>query len=112
MLKIVKLLCVWLLFSGSVKAQLVRYDEGAVYVKGLTLLQDAGDPLKYYYLPRYPRLATRDDGTYEFLCLKYKSDKVENSGGLFHALVEFSLPDSVIELCNSELQKIVAGAKV
>lgn len=112
MLKIGKLFCVMLLFSVGVKAQLVRYDEGAVYIKGLTLLQDAGDPLKYYYLPRYPRLATREDGTYEFLCLKYKSDKVENSGGLFHALIEFSLHDSVIQFCNSELQKIVPGARI
>ncbi len=112
MLKIGKLFCILLLFPVVVKAQLVRYDEGAVYIKGLTLLQDANDPLKYYYLPRYPRLAKKDDGSYEFLCLKYKSDKVENSGGLFHALIEFSLEDSVLQFCNSELQKIVPGAKV
>lgn len=100
-----------LLFSSPSKAQ-VKYDEGAVYIKGLTFLQSSRDTMEYYYLPQFPRLATRSDGTFEFLCLKYTSAKTENSGGLLHALVEFSIPDSLMKLYEKELQKIVPAAKI
>ncbi|MDZ4810679.1 MAG: hypothetical protein SGI96_20780 [Bacteroidota bacterium] len=100
-----------LLFSSQAMAQ-VKYDEGAVYIKGLTFLQSSRDTMEYYYLPQFPRLATRSDGTFEFLCLKYTSAKTENSGGLLHALVEFSIPDSLMKLYEKELQKIVSGAKI
>ena len=100
-----------LLFSSQAMAQ-VKYDEGAVYIKGLTFLQSSRDTMDYYYLPQFPRLATRSDGTFEFLCLKYTSAKTENSGGLLHALVEFSIPDSLMKLYEKELQKIVSGAKI
>lgn len=90
----------------------VKYDEGAVYVQGLTFLQSSLNDNDYYYLPQFPRLATRPDGTYEFLCMKYVSDKVENSGGLIHALVEFRIADSIMKLYEQELRKIVPGARV
>lgn len=105
------LTALFILFSVAAPAQLVKYDEGAIYVKGVTLLQDANDPLKYHYLPRFPRLAV-NNGLFEFLCLKYSSDKPENSGGLFHALIDFSLPDSTILGIQAELVKIVPGARV
>ena len=44
----------------------VKYDEGAVYIKGVVLLQDRENPKEYYYLPQYPRLSRKDDGTLEF----------------------------------------------
>jgi hypothetical protein len=94
------------------RAQLVKYDEGAVFVRGITFLQDASDPSKYYYLPRFPRLAMKDDGTLEFLCLKYTGDKNENSGGLLHALVDLSIPDSILAICRKGLDSIVPGAKI
>lgn len=97
--------------SFAASSQLVKYDEGAVYVDGVTLLQDAGDPLVYHYLPRFPRLAM-NNGAFEFLCLKFTSDKPEGSGGLFHALVEFSLPDSLVKKCEAGLKKIVPGARI
>src|SRR5687767_6064424 len=90
----------------------VKYDEGAEYVKGLTFLQSSREPLVYYYLPQYPRLAMREDGTYEFLCLKYTNNKGDNNGGLLHALVEFAIPDSFMKVYEKELQKIVPGAKI
>jgi hypothetical protein len=106
------LIIVALVLSFPVKAQLVKYDEGAVFVRGMTFLQDANDPSKYYYLPRFPRLAMKDDGTLEFLCLKYTGDKTENSGGLLHALVDLSVPDSILGICRKALDSIVPGAKI
>ncbi|NKB22941.1 MAG: hypothetical protein GKR87_00795 [Kiritimatiellae bacterium] len=50
---------------------LVSYDEGRMQLQGVQLLRDATDPKVYYYLPQYPRLATKADGTYELLCMKY-----------------------------------------
>ncbi len=97
--------------SLSSSAQ-VKYDEGNVSIGGLTLLQDRSNPKDYYYLPRYPRLATKEDGTLEFLCIKYVGDKGESSGGLFHALVEFKLPDTLLQTVTKELQKITPGARV
>lgn len=90
----------------------VKYDEGAVYIAGVTLLQDRTNPKDYYYLPQYPRLATKEDGTLEFLCIKYIGDKVENSGGLFHALVDFKIPDSLLQLITKELRKITPAARI
>ncbi|MBI5371977.1 MAG: hypothetical protein HZA79_08120 [Sphingobacteriales bacterium] len=90
----------------------VKYDEGNVTIGGLTLLQDRSKETDYYYLPRYPRLATKEDGSLEFLCIKYVSDKVENSGGLFHALIEFRIPDSLLAAVTKELQKVTPGARI
>src|SRR5687768_3855139 len=57
---------------------LVNYDQGARVVRGVQLLQDANDPTAYYYVPQYPRLPTKEDGSYELLCLKY----VDAQGGM------------------------------
>ncbi|MEO5564016.1 MAG: hypothetical protein ABIR18_11290, partial [Chitinophagaceae bacterium] len=80
-----KLLLVLLLLASVYTQAQVKYDEGAMYIAGVTLLQDRSNAKDYYYLPQFPRLATKEDGTLEFLCIKYTGDKVENSGGLFHA---------------------------
>src|SRR5436853_538981 len=98
--------------STNASAQLVKYDEGAIYANGLTFLQDAKDSTRFYYLPKYPRLSIREDGGYEFVCIKYVGDKPENSGGLFHALIDFAIPDTLLKSCEVELGKIVPGAKV
>src|SRR5688572_28250259 len=104
-------LAVILFYAGSIQAQ-VKYDEGAVYTQGLTFLQSSQDSTHYYYLPQFPRLAVLPDGSFSFLCLKYTSDKVENSGGLLHALVDFTLPDSIVKMYETELKKIVPSAKL
>lgn len=91
---------------------LVHYDQGRLTINGVTLLQDYNDPTTYYYLPQFPRLATKEDGTLELLCLKYVDEAGGTNGGLFHALVEFTLPDDVITRLERELGKKVEGAKI
>src|SRR5215218_9594303 len=101
----------FLLAALNTAAQ-VKYDEGAMYIAGVTLLRDRANEKDYYYLPQFPRLATKEDGSLEFLCIKYTGDKVENSGGLFHALVEFRIPDSIMTKLTKELQRKIPGARI
>jgi hypothetical protein len=91
---------------------LVHYDQGRRLVKGIQLLQDADDPSDYYYVPQFPRLSTKADGSLEMLCLKYVDPAGATSGGLFHALVEFTLPPDFVSDVESELKKQVAGARL
>jgi hypothetical protein len=93
-------------------AALVSYDQGQMTINGVQLLQDYNDPTLYYYLPQYPRLATKRDGTFELLCMKYVDEAGGTNGGLFHALVEFSLPEDVVENLEEELRKKVAEASI
>ena len=98
------------LVLGAVPAAaLVNYDTGQRVIDGVQLLQDASDPSVYYYLPQFPRLATRADGTFEFLCLKYVGGTAETNGGLFHALVEFTLPQETRRRDRKEAE--AAGAQ-
>ncbi len=62
--------------AAPVNAQ-VNYDTGQRMIDGVQLLQGVSDPLAYYYVPQYPRLASKPDGTLELLCLKY----VDAAGG-------------------------------
>jgi hypothetical protein len=91
---------------------LVRYDEGRLTIHGVTLLQDFHDATQYYYLPQFPRLSTRADGTYELLCLKYVDQAGGTNGGLFHALVEFTLPPAILDGLEKELTRRVPGARI
>jgi hypothetical protein len=92
---------------------LVNYDQGQRVIKGVQLLQDFSDADMYYYVPRFPRLATKDDGTFEILCLKFVDSKDgATNGGLFHALIEFSLPPEVQQEVEKELRKQVPNAKL
>ncbi len=91
---------------------LVNYDTGQRMIDGIQLLQDAADPTAYYYVPQFPRLATRPDGTFEFLCLKYVGGSAATNGGLFHALVEFTLPQEVIESIEKKLKQQVPNGRI
>jgi hypothetical protein len=92
---------------------IVKYDEGRLMINGVQLLQDLKDPTAYYYLPQFPRIARKDDNSFEFLCIKYVSKASnENNGGIFHALIEFSLTDEMIQSIETELKKKVPGAKI
>jgi hypothetical protein len=91
---------------------LVHYDKGQRTIRGVQLLQAAGDPSIYYYVPQFPRLATRADGELELLCLKYVDAQGGTNGGLFHALVEFSLPPDVVAELEKELKKEVPNARI
>lgn len=90
----------------------VKYDEGSRFINGVQLLQDKDDANAYYYVPRYPKLATNDDGTYQLLCMKYVGAKNEPSGGLFHALLEFTLPADSITAIEKKLNQEFPSAKV
>ena len=91
---------------------LVNYDTGQRMIDGIQLLQDAADPTAYYYIPRYPRLATRDDGSFEFVCLKYVGGTAATNGGLFHALIEFTLPADVVEAVEKKLKQQVPNGRI
>lgn len=82
----------------------VKYDEGRVEIDGIQLLQDSEDDNAYYYLTRFVRLSQKEDGSYELLCIKYVGENDATSGGLFHALVEFSLPQDVIDSVQAKLK--------
>jgi len=109
-----KVLFILILFfiSYEVKA-IIKYDEGNLIINGIQLFQDREAPLDYYYLPQYPKLATRPDGTLEFIFIKYVgTGGPATNGGLFHALIEFALTPDEIILLESELRKKVSGAKL
>jgi len=90
---------------------LVKYDEGRLEILGVQLLQDSEDDKLYYYLPQFPKIATNANDDLEFVFMKYVDEKGDN-GGLFHALVEFSLPDELIEELATELKAKVPGAEL
>lgn len=104
-------LCLPLLVADTAQG-LVHYDAGRLQIMGIQLLQDADDESLYYYLPQFPRLATRDDGTFELLCLKYVGAERQPGGGLFHALVAFDLPEEVLEDLQKELEEQLPGARL
>jgi hypothetical protein len=103
------LLMTLLISSGDLFA-VVKYDEGRLMINGIQLLQDNTNPLEYYYLPQYPKLAKNEDGSFEFLCIKYVGTNKESSGGLFHALIEYTLPDSLVKAVAGELDRQKPGA--
>jgi hypothetical protein len=93
-------------------AALVNFDTGQRTIKGIQLLQDYEDPAAFYYLPQFPRLAAKEDGSLELLCLKYVDQAGGTNGGLFHALIEFTLPPDVLADLDKELKKQVPGARI
>src|SRR5262249_12766789 len=58
------------------------------------------------------RIARRADGTFEILCLKYVDPAGAASGGLFHALVEFALPEELLAQVEKGLKKDVPAARI
>ena len=65
-----------------------------------------------YYIPQYPRLSAKPDGTLELLCLKYVDAAGGTNGGLFHALIEFSLPQETVDAIEKKLRTQVPGARI
>ena len=90
----------------------VNYDEGRLMVNGIQLLQDSNQPDTYYYIPDYPRLATKEDGDFELMCTKYIGQEGNASGGLFHTLIQFDLPEEVLNELEKELKEKKGGAKI
>src|SRR5215471_797497 len=105
---VLALVCFW---TASPQA-LVNYDSGGRVIDGVQLLQDAAVATDYYYIPQFPRLATKADGTFEFVCLKYVGGTAESNGGLFHALVEFTLPADIVEGLEKKLKQQVPNGRI
>ncbi len=104
-----KYLYIIIAFTLSQAFGQVKYDEGRIQIGDVQLLQDSNDENAYYYLTRMIRLATKDDGSYELLCMKYIGEGENRSGGIFHALVEFSLPEDVVKEVEKKLKEEVNG---
>ena len=96
-MKLLKPLMIGILICTTAYA-IPKYDDGRIQLRGIQLLQDHLDLNAYYYIPRYPRMATREDGSYEFMFMKYVGKGSGANGGLFHALIEFTLPDAEVTL--------------
>lgn len=104
--------CLALLMTAQLFAT-VKYDEGRVQIDGIQLLQDSEDDDVYYYLTRFVKLAQKEDGSYELLCIKYIGENEAASGGIFHALVEFSLPQDIVDTIEGKLKSQVGeNAKI
>lgn len=99
-----------LLTIHSAFAASVNFDAGVLSIKGVQLFQDAKDRSKYYYLPQYPRLATNEEGDFELILTKYVGGKDGSNGGIFHALIEFSLPDELLAQVREGLERAKPGA--
>lgn len=94
----------------SANAASVNYDAGVISVEGVQLFQDSEDASKYYYLPQYPRLSKNEADEFELLLLKYLGSPNDKNGGIFHALIEFSLPEDVKKKVIDGLAEIKPGA--
>lgn len=100
-----------LLIPVQAKA-LVNYEAGSLNLNGIMLLQDAGDPNTYYYLPPAPRVSQRADGGFELSVIKFVDPKGDTSGGLFHMLVSLSLPPDELEALRTELKTVNPDFKI
>ena len=100
-----------LLVPASAHA-IVKYQDGMVTVRGVQLLQDREDANAYSYIPQFPRLSTRENGDLEILCLKYVGKGgAETNGGLFHALIQFALPEEWLPDLETKLQEKTGNPK-
>lgn len=99
-------------FVTHVSATVVDYDAGALTIQGVQVFRDAQDANAYYYLPQYPRVAQNSTGDFEILLLKYVDASNDNNGGIFHALIEFELPEDVRQSVANELGDLRPGAQL
>ena len=90
----------------------VKFDGRSFLIDGVLLLQDAEDNLAYYYAPKYPTLALKQDSSAEFLFMKYIGEDQESSGALFHALIEFTITDGELKVILKKLQKKIPNARI
>lgn len=104
-------ICLFVLIQIQVWAQ-VNYDEGRLLINGVQLLQDSNDASAYYYLPDYPRISVNENGNFELMCIKYIGQDQKANGGLFHALIQFDLPEEVVKTLETELKKVVGNGHI
>jgi hypothetical protein len=109
---------VLLLLAAAAKAQLCDYQNKVAVVlndgTNVTLYGRASNDKipgtdtyaftnEYYYLPTNLRLAAKDDGTPEFLLLKYTTDERTDAGGVQGALTHFLMEWGLTPQQESEL---------
>lgn len=90
----------------------VNYDEGRLTIQGVQLLQDSNKDEVYYYVPQYPTLSVREDGDFELMCIKYIGQGGNSSGGLFHALIQFDLPEDLLKAVDKELKELKGNSAI
>jgi hypothetical protein len=87
------------------------YLDSALELHGVTLFRDYGDPGRYYYLPRHPRL-TREGGQPLFQLLVYREDVADDprfrasgreGGGFLTMTVDVGVPEATLEAIRREL---------
>ena len=92
---------------------IVKYDEGRIEIDGIQLFQDSENDLAYFYQPPYPMISTLDNGDFEFFCTKYVgSEGKASSGGLFHALIKFSLTGEEVSDLQEKLREKIPNAVI
>jgi hypothetical protein len=96
--KILGIFIICLLFSNKLSAQVLDYnnkvtlalsDGTTVILYGKAKTRNNNFTGQYYYLPVNLHLTKKEDGTPEFLFLKYTSDKTEANGGAQGGLMHF-----------------------
>lgn len=90
----------------------VKFDGRSFILDGILLLQDREDTSAYYYLPKFPVISTQRDSSLEFLCIKYIGADEQSSGGIFHALFEFDVPEQLLASVEHELQEQLPEAYI
>ncbi len=112
MTTVVRMLAISVLLFPCVTLAAVDYDAGVMTIKGVQVFKDADDPKSYYYLPQYPRVSTNEAGDFQFLLLKYVGGPDAENGGIFHALIEFTIPDEVVHEVAARLAELRPGARL
>jgi hypothetical protein len=102
-------LIVFILFSIPCMA-IVKYQDGSIMVGGVQFLQDREKPTDYYYIPQFPRVSQTSEGNLEILCMKYVGGSAANNGGIFHALIEFTLPEKLLAELGDQLKKVAGSS--
>ena len=98
------------LLTSTIASAVVLYDEGRLTIDGVALLRDKEDPLAFYYIPPYPRVATLDDGLPRMSFVTYVGETAEVSRGLIHFLFTLELPQDVFDALQRKLDDQVSGA--
>jgi hypothetical protein len=108
-----------MLAAGPAGAQEILLDQ-MVEAGGLKCYPVHGDPASWYYLPDQPHVAAGDSGRPQFSFLMYSSPEQRGEegitsapgGGVAHMLVAYDVPEDVVRLAQSELQRQQPGAKL
>jgi hypothetical protein len=108
------------LMSNSASAQDILLDH-PVKCGRLLCFPSANNELEYYYLPSNPHVALNENNKHEFSFTRYVEDapdtegksgglKEAEGGGIVHFLVDYTVPDSRLEVAEQALQDITRDA--